>query len=40
MQFFITPGNGPVLLGILDCKKLQSLSMNFDTRETDQHRDR
>ena len=34
--FFVVPRNGPALLGMSDCKRLQLLSINCSTVEADQ----
>ena len=35
-SFFLVHGNGPALLGILDCKRLQLLSINCHTKNDEQ----
>ena len=37
-NFFVVPGNGPALLDMTDCKRLQLLSINCNTISADSHR--
>ena len=39
-NFFVAPGNGPALLGMLKCEKLELLSVNCTAIDTSQKKER